>query len=359
MKKQNLDIQFFKFVYSCVIVLYHLAASTAITCKGGYCGVEYFLLSAGLFLFLAFQRGEERGKKQTPAQYLWKRFVRFLPWSTTAFILTVLIERVWIDPVGSIVKWVDLFSSDIWEILMIKWNGMNHNVPLVNGPAWTLSAMLIIGFFIWTFMYYYKNLFVNLIVPLTLVLGFGYWTHLPSANTELWIGFTTFGTFRTWLIMCLSFYCIPMAQKLSDISFNRLGKSILTIAEILIHVFSLFVIFHRAERYYQWLLILLFMISIAIALSGHSYLAKLFDGSKLIWLLGELSMSVYLVHTLVIRAFRHMYDISGWSYGELVPLFAVLMATALLHYYGTKWIVKAVSCLWCRIKSWVLISDNK
>jgi len=350
MKKQNLDIQFFKFFYSCIIVLYHLAAWTKITCKGGYYGVEYFLLTAGLFLFLSFQRGEERGKNQTPGQYLWKRFVRFLPWSTTAFILTVVVERVFVNPVESVRTWANLFPSDIFEILMVKWNGMNNNAHLLNGPAWTLSAMLIVGFVIWTLLYHYKKLFLTLIMPVTLIAGFGYWMHLPSANTEAWIGFTTFGSFRTWLVMCLSFYCIPMSKKLSEIPLNRLGKCMLTLAEVLIHVFSVFVIFHWAERYYQWLLTLLFMVSIAIALSGHSYLDKLFRNSKLISLLGEVSMSIYLVHTAVIRGFDYVFGISEWSYKELLPLFAVLFVAAVVHYYGTKWMVQILSKIWGKAK---------
>lgn len=345
MKKQNLDIQFFKFLYSCIIVIYHLAANTAISCKGGYCGVEYFLLTAGLFLFLSFQRGEERGKVQTPGQYLWKRFIRFLPWSVTAFLMTVVLDRVFINPVDSVGAWADLFASDIFEILMVKLNGMTNNVYLVNAPAWTLSAMLIVGFAIWTLMYHYKKPFLALIMPLTIIAGYGFWTYLPSADTEKWIGFTTFGSFRTWLVMCLSFYCIPMSKKLSEVPFNKLGKAVLTVVEILIHAFSLFVIFRWEQRYYQWLLTLLFMASIAIALSGHSYLEKLFAKSKLVALLGEVSMSIYLVHTAVIRGFAHVYDMSQWSYVQLLPLFAVLLVVAFLHYYGTKLLVWVLSKL--------------
>ena len=350
MKKQNLDIQFFKFFYSCIIVLYHLAAWTTISCKGGYYGVEYFLLTAGLFLFLSFQRGEERGKNQTPGQYLWKRFIRFLPWSTTAFILTVVVERVFVNPVESVRTWANLFPSDIFEILMVKGNGMNNNAYLVNSPAWTLSAMLLVGFVIWTLMYHYKKPFLAVIMPLTLIAGYGYWMHLPSADTEKWIGFTTFGSFRTWLVMCLSFYCIPMSKKLAEIPFNKLGKWMLTLAEILIHAFSVFAIFHWAERYYQWLLTLLFMVSIAIALSGHSYLEKLFGNSKLISLLGDVSMSIYLVHTAVIRGVDHVFGMSDWSYMELIPLAALLFVVALVHYYGTKWMVQILSAIWKKAK---------
>lgn len=354
MKKQNLDIQFFKFFYSCIIVLYHMAAWTDISCKGGYYGVEYFLLTAGLFLFLSFRRGEARGKNQTPGQYLWKRFVRFLPWSTTAFILTVLVKRVWVDPVESLSAWAKLFPSDIFELLMVKANGMNNNAYLVNNPAWTLSAMLIVGFVIWTLLYHYKKPFIHLIMPITIIAGYGYWMHLSSANTEAWMGFTTFGAFRTWLVMCLSFYCIPMSEKLAQLPFTRLGKCLLTLAELLIHAFSLFVIFRWADRYYQWLLTLLFMVSIAIALSGHSYLEKLFGNSKLIALLGDVSMSIYLVHTAVILGYNHIYHISDWSYGKLLPLFAILFAVSLAHYYGTKGLVWLLSKLWGKTKTLII-----
>ncbi len=343
MKSRNLDIQFFKFLYSCIIVIYHLAGSTSITCRGGYCGVEYFLLSAGMFLFLSFEKGERPGKQLTPFQYLSKRFVRFLPWSITGFLLTAFVQRILIDKTTSIVQWSDYFSADIWELLMINMNGMNNDKLLLNGPAWTLSAMLIVGFFIWTFMYYYKKPFLRLIMPLTLVIGFGIWMHLPSANTERWIGFTNFGTFRTWLIFCLSYYCLLLGKKMSTVSFSKTGKWVLTIAEIAIHAFSLTIMFVRAERHYQWLITALFMVSLAIAMSGHSYLAQLLSKINFIQFLGDLSMSIYLVHTAVICAFRYAFDMTSWGYYQLLPLFAIVLIVSVIHYYGTKWLVAGVS----------------
>ena len=78
MKSKNNDIQLFKFLYCWIIVLYHLKNYTSgITCPGGSFGVEYFLMSSGVFLFMAFERQKENGKLQTPGQYLWKRFSRF------------------------------------------------------------------------------------------------------------------------------------------------------------------------------------------------------------------------------------------------------------------------------------------
>ena len=343
MKSQNLDIHFFKFLYSCMIVIYHLAGSTAITCVGGYCGVEYFLLSAGLFLFLSFEKGEKRGLNLTPGQYLKKRFARFFPWCITGYLLVLVVQRVLIDKTASLGQWADYFAKDIWEVLMINMNGMNNNEYLLNSPAWTLSAMLIVGFFIWALMYYYKNLFIRIIMPLTLVIGFGVWTHLPSANTERWMGFTNFGTFRTYLVFCLGYYCLQLAKKLAEIPFTKAGKCVLTIAEIIIHIFSLTIMFLRAERYYQWLITALFMVAIAIAMSGHSHLAQVLSKFKFIQFLGNLSMSIYLVHVAVTIAFRHVFDISAWGYIELIPVFAAVLLVSILHYYGTDWLWKLVT----------------
>lgn len=346
MKSTNLDIQFVKFIYSWAIVIYHLAASTAVAFKGGYCGVEYFLLTAGVFLFLSFEKGGAKGMQKTPGEYLRHRFSRFFPWSLTAYLLCVVVEYGILNPITNLSGWMDLAASGLWELLMIKGNGMNNDVHLLNGPAWTLSAMLIIGFFIWTFMYFYKKPFVNLIMPMTLIAGFGYWMHLPSANTESWMGITTFGTFRTWLIMCLSYYCLPMSRKLAAISFNKKGKWLLTAAEVVVHLFALTVMVFRATRYYQWVLTLMFMVSISIAMSGHSYLAKLLEGRKLIRLMGDLSMSIYLVHTPVIRLFRFYCDISSWGMMDLIPVFAAIMLVAVLHDRITRGVMKYFPPLW-------------
>ena len=94
------------------------------------------------------------------------------------------------------------------------------------------------------------------------------------------------------------------------------------------------------------LLTLLFMVSIAIAISGHSYLAKIMDGSKLAVFLGNLSMSVYLVHTPVIRWIRSACDMGAWTYIDLLPLFAAVLFAAVGHYYLTAWLIKWIPNLW-------------
>jgi peptidoglycan/LPS O-acetylase OafA/YrhL len=237
---------------------------------------------------------------------------------------------------------MDYLSDDIWEILLVKWNGMNDDSLLLNGPAWTLSSMCIVGLLLWGLLTHCKKPFLQLIMPVTLLIGYGFWRHIPAANTELWIGFTTFGTFRTYLVMCLGYYCMLLSKTLHKVSFNRYGEVLLGICELLIHIFATWVMFHRETRNYQWLVTLLFLVAVAIAVSGKSYLCKLMNKVKAFSFLGEISMSIYLIHVPIIWLFKWKNDMSAWSYRELIPVFAAVLAAAVLHYYLTKWLIKAV-----------------
>ncbi len=357
MKSKNLDIQLFKFLYSCLIVVYHLASSTRINCPGGYYGVEYFLLTSGLFLFLSYDKKAGTDALMTPGQFFAKRFWRFLPWSITAFALTVLVCRLYIGQVTSVREWLLQLPSDVLEILMVKGTGMNAGVMLTNGPAWTISSILIVGTLFWILLYYYRNVFIRIILPLSLILGFGIWAQLPSADTESWMGFTMFGTFRTWLIFGLSYYCMLLGKKLASVPLNRKGKWALTVCEVLIHAVALYYIFRQAQRPTQWMLTGLFMITIAIAASGHSYLADVLNKVPLVDLLGEISFSIYLVHFPVVHFFRYQFAIDTWGYKRLCVIGVAIVVVALVHYYGTNLLVKGWRAIAARFKKACVVSE--
>ena len=273
------------------------------------------------------------------------------PWSLTGYLMAAVVRYGIIDGIRSPGALMDLFSSDIWEILMVKWNGMNQGQQLLNGPAWTLSALCIVGFLVWGCLYYYGDRFLNLFMPLTILLGYGYWRNLEYAGTEAWIGFTAFGTFRTWLVICLSYYVVLMAKRLGKIRLKPLGSRILTIVEILLHLWSLWLIFNRSSRYAQWLTTLLMMGALAIALSGQSLMVKWLNGSRIVDYLGELSMCVFLVHMPVIQLYRWMFDIRNATFLELIPLFLAITAVSVCHLWATKWLIRVVPRWTARIKS--------
>lgn len=188
-KNRNYNIDFWKFFYAWAIVFFHFYARTNEHIIGGRFGVEYFLLVSGVFFFMAYERESETGGlTTTPYGYLKKRFWQFFPPAFVGFMMSVVVVRYVVSHPASLDNILGYLSSDIWEILLIKMNGLNKNGDFINGPAWTMSSMLIVQFLLWGCLYHFNRKFLDIFMPATLLIGFGYWRNIDIADHSLWIG---------------------------------------------------------------------------------------------------------------------------------------------------------------------------
>lgn len=326
-RPRNVMIDIWKFVYAWFIVFYHIYKSTGLHFAGGYYAVEFYLLAAGVFFFSRLEKDLE----DTP-RYIGRRFMRFFPWSFTAFIFAFVVIRIVIDGNVSPGRLIKYLSGDIWEILLVNMSGLNGGAYPVNGPAWTLSSMFLVEI-IMIGCFRYKKAFVNIVLPLTLMVGFGYWRAAPSATIPNWIGFTTFGTFRAWVVYGCAYYCLQLSKHLRDKPFTRLGKSALTALETFCHAFAIVAMLTTKSRNFQWCTLLAFLVAIAISMSGHSlwnvWLAKSAPASRF---LGAFSLSLYLMHRPVEQYFAKLYPDNGVRYAHLLPILAAIILCALAQY---------------------------
>ncbi len=305
--------------------------------------MEFFLICSGAFLFRSFEKAENMPKQLNPVQYAKKRFLRMFPWALTAFVFTFVVKRLYLDRCFSLGQLANCLSGDIWEILLVKINGMNLNTPLLNGPAWTISAMLIVGFILWGFLYYdKKRIFRDWLMPASLLFSYGIWRHLESGDHQVWIGWTTFAVFRTYIGMCLGYYAYRLAGKLSKIQLSPLGSRMLSLAEITLHIAAALIILKRDTRNFQWLASLIFMLSIAIAMAKKSSLSRLLDKIKAIDFLGDFSMSVYLTHYGVKLLVEKHFMQSHWNANVVIVYFGAVMIVSLIHHFFTRWFVKTL-----------------
>ncbi len=349
MTKRFSCIDLMKFVFSWVIVIYHMSASAPMHCPGGYCAVDYFLIAAGFFLFTSFERQSATGQLITPGQYFSKRFSRFFPAMLISFLYAFVIRRVVTVEFAGLTALADSFSGDIWELLMLKMGGILQNGSLLNGPDWTVSSILLCGFVIWALMYYLGDRFTQLLMPVLLILGFGCWFHIENADFDAWTGLVTFGTMRAFIDMCLAFYCVRLCKVLSNVTFNTLGKSVLTVIEVIAVLSACVIMFFRGTRYWQWVCMLLFVIGIAVSTSGNSLVNDLLNKAKFTSFLGEFSFSLFLVHVPTLVLFRQFSSFDDWTYIKPV-LLLLLIAVSLLHMFMTKLIIKAWRALFPKLK---------
>ena len=352
MKTRNMTIDFFKFYYSFFIVAYHFYNPLKIYFIRGNLAVSFFLIVSGVLLFSSF----EKGNHISPNRFALKRLKRFVPSVFISYFFAFIIKRLIIDSTTSPSKLVDYISSDMWEILLLKMNGMNLDKQFFNSPVWTISSIFIVGCIFWCLLFTCKSFFLNCILPVTLIGFFGYYWHQPSTSHEVWNGFTTAGTLRAYIMMGLGFYCYKISEHISSVNFNLTGRLFLTIIELLCHTFVIWSVNTRSSSNYELCNTLMFCISIAIAFSGKSFSGKVFSKFKITKYLAQLSLSIYLVHRPVISLMSWYYGSpeyisKGWTFILcLIPL-------VFSHHIITKWFITGCRKLQSALKRSLTIQN--
>lgn len=328
-----LTVDLGKFVYCWFIVFYHFYLNTADTFPGGKYGVEFYLLAAGVFFF----RHLEHSQGETPGRYIGHRFARLFPWTLTAYALAFVVIRLYIDRTFTLGSLAGRLSQDLWEVLLVKMNGMNLGESLLNSPAWTVSSMFLVEIVLVGFFFACKKPFVRVLLPASLMAGFGIWRHVPSAGSTIWIGLTTFGTLRAWLVYGCAWYCYRLSGALGRAKLSRRAERALTGLATALHAFAIWAMLTQDSRNYQWCVLLAFFLAMALTISGHNrWNAALQKLARPIRFLGALSLSVFLVHWPVIRLFQTFYP--AGTHAAVVT--AAITLCSLAHYALTAGLIR-------------------
>ena len=349
------SVDIYKFFFSWIICFYHFynAVYPNPHFPSGEVAVELFVLISGVFLFMGWERKKARcpavgstpsaSAELSPYAYLKRRFLRFLPYIVIGFVLAFGV-RAWLFVqegnainLRQVVNWL---SDDIWEILMVKMNGMNNNAALLNVPAWTVSAMLIAEFIVFALLVNWEKVFTTLICPCVILFTYGYWRHMPKANHDIWIGYTTFGLLRVFMLICLSWYCWQLVKRLKETRFTRTGSVLLGVAELLLYALAVVLLMNFDSRNIRWVITLLFFLAVAISISGASFTQKLFPMSKLSQWLGEMSMGIYLTHYPIMRIYKYLWPDAHEMFRHKFSFLAVVFAASVLFCVVCKWLVK-------------------
>lgn len=315
--------------------------------SGGGHAVEFFLISSGAFFYAGYKRkanslaGEER--VLFPVKYIKKRFLRFLPYTLPAFVIAFFASSVMTaDGTGfnAIGKIVNSFVSHVWELFLISMCGLNGGKAMLNQPTWTLSAMLIVEFFILCIVVRDEKSFLIFYAPISLLLGLGLWKNLDSANIKLWIYFTSFGVIRAYISTCFGIYAYLLAERMSKKRLTHSARLLLTIIELAVNVLAILALMYRSARDYRLFCILLFTVSVSISLSNQSFTAQLFNKSnkRITAFLGELSMTIYVTHWTVRGIFYKFFESPYDFYRTKYVYGIVVIITSIAFLYLGRWI---------------------
>ena len=231
----------------------------------------------------------------------------------------------------------------IWELLFLRMAGCNdYNA---NGATWYLSAMLFAMLLLVPLFYKYRETFLYLLAPVICLATLGYLHSVGGTlrgNTD-WMGFCYKGLLRAVGVLCLGCICYVACQKIEKVPLTCFAKILLSLVETGGYLFALYWTFGHATSKMQFVILLLFALSVTISFSHQGFFASVYD-HRICYRLGKFSIPLFLSHHAWSGKMNRMFPDD--SYAQLFPkyvalsvvtAFAIFAISAFLRKLYRKW----------------------
>lgn len=231
--KRNGSIDFWKFMFSVLIVVFHgknLAEAGEWKFLGGSIGVEFFFIVSGILMANSSikVREQELSLGQDTFQFMKRKVLGIMPNIYVAWIIAFLVEHIGNFSIGKMVK--DAITS-VWELLFVTETGlMGYRA---NAVCWYISAMLIAMLILYPLMKKYKDTFFYIIAPLIVifVMGITYqqWNNLRVPHA--WNGWAFKSLIRAVMGITIGCLCYKISVYIRGMKYTKLSEVFWTVAE--------------------------------------------------------------------------------------------------------------------------------
>ena len=217
-KKRNVAIEIWRFFAAFAIVGFHVGWIIARSCNGsnGYWMTPtntwffgsseillLFTITAGYFMVSHFKRRSkdpkynERSAMSRAGEYTWTRIRALLPVLILGYVLGVIICTKFFYPDYGIQEVFVMLFNSIWEFLgfhAVGLRSLGGEFFNLNGTLWFISAMIIVGYFIYWGLCKDEDKMSGFIAPLLTIFFAGWWSFTDTrAAQTAWstLGFQT------------------------------------------------------------------------------------------------------------------------------------------------------------------------
>ena len=347
-KEKNVAIELWRFIIAITIIGFHIGFIIARTCNGanGYYMIPeakwmfgssevllIFTLTAGYFLAAHYEKrnaDKEYSEKTAGSrawEYTWKRIKVLLPTLILGYIIGVLFCTKFYYPNYGVKETLAMVVNSAWEFLGFHAVGLRsggNEFFNLNGPLWFISAIIIVGYFVYYLLCKNKDLLTGLIAPFTFIFTAGWWcfTGTRAAQTA-WstIGFQTASTngmggnagsstatlgFNNGLIFVLvgilgGLLIYYVVQKLKDHKYTSNEKIGLTVLNAICSGLLLWYTIYQPTYFNleRWTVALLIIVVISLTLLNQDYLTNILNNKytrKVFEYLGSISLEIYMLH---------------------------------------------------------------
>lgn len=344
-KKRNVAIEFWRFFAAIAIVGFHVGWIIARSCNGsnGYWMTPtntwffgssevllLFTITAGYFMVSHYKKlakdpkYNERSALSRAGEYTWSRIKALLPVLILGYILGVLICTKFFYPQYGIQETFVMLFNSIWEFLGFHAAGLRSlggEFFNLNGPLWFISAMIIVGYFIYWGLCKNEDVTSGFIAPFFAIFLAGWWsftdtraaqtawstlgTQLASTNgmggsatsATATIGFNN-GLIFVMLGMLIGVILYYVIEKLKEKELNTILLTLLNLG--VTALLGWYIIYQptwfKLER---WPVAFLCIMVVGLSLLNKDKLTEVLNNkftNKFLAYLGGLSLYVYMLH---------------------------------------------------------------
>ncbi len=302
MTKRNNAMEFYRFLFSQIIVLFHMVTNAPFRPKpfiSGNLAVEFFFILSGFFLAAnarkthTSQNGGIEAALTDNIVYTKQRFIRLYP----HYLLSVLLYasvRLFVFRNMKLGNWL---QSGITELLMLQSVDQSSYLTSI---FWFPSALLVSSFIVSFLMRWKPDLCTRFLFPLSAmaILSVLMNTNGGIYSTKTYHLVFSDALWRAIAGVMIGCICHDIVQNLPKSKQENKHPVLFSLLEISLLTAAVLLMYHPQFPHKGYLMILLFSTFIIIVFCQQSTLSRILN-TKFSAYLGKISYAIYLNHVIV------------------------------------------------------------
>lgn len=342
--KRNGKVEFWRFVFSVIIVLHHsraLIGDENCLFLGGSFAVEFFFLVSGYLMMASIARMAE---KNPQGKNLGKETLTFVAKKAKSVYPGLLIA--WLIAVCFVAyarekELAAVAVDSFFEMTLLKMSGLPS--ISVNGVVWYISSMLIGMAILYPLIRRHPGFMKHVGLLLIALLGLGYLAGNFGAPRDplKWVEFTKKGNIRAISELALGALTYVAVQRCRKVELTWAGKTLASLAEWALYAAAIAYMYFEKAGKFDYFALLLLTVAVGLSFSHKGIDAKLFDNVFFAWL-GKYSFYLFLGHTFIAQNLNYILP-EGYSNDKKMMIYLSCALATSFTLWGLTILVNKVS----------------
>lgn len=301
MSKKNGEIEFLRFVFAMIIVVFHFNKSFHLNIfSWGRIGVEFFFLVTGALLGKS-AKSKQVAKDEIP-NYTYmivkRKISSFYPYYLMAILLQMIFLRILIQK-NSLKNIILNIAKALPRILLFDSAGFRMDNSIRLGVDWYLASMILSIIILYPILLYAYNWASRLIFPIIGLFGLGIMNinyGSISAHEKIIVSILDAQMVRGFCDIALGIWGYEMSQNLNKWKVTQLSKNILSVLKWICYAITIIYAYYGFNKQYSIVAFTFCLIGVIFSFSKITYNIPYNSFTEF---LGKLSLPLYLTHNTI------------------------------------------------------------